>query len=132
MAATQKSNVEFAEEQYEAFNRGDVDECLAGFADDITWTEPEGAPMIAGTHHGPDEVLEHVFTPLIEHFDAFEVTVDRLIDGGDTVVMEGALKMTTAEGEEIIPTVHVIDVEGGNVQEFTSYADTARLQKLMA
>ncbi|WP_255681417.1 nuclear transport factor 2 family protein [Natrinema sp. SYSU A 869] len=48
MAATEKTNVEIAEELYEAFNQGDIETCLAGFADDITWTEPEESPMIGG------------------------------------------------------------------------------------
>ncbi|MDS0476854.1 nuclear transport factor 2 family protein [Natrinema sp. 1APR25-10V2] len=132
MAATEKTNVEIAEELYEAFNRGDIETCLAGFADDITWTEPEESPMIGGTHHGPDAVLEEVFTPLDETFDTFEVAVDRFIDGGDTVVMEGAHRVTTADGDVMeIPAVHVSDMEDGKVTKFTGYEDTALAQQLM-
>lgn len=132
MAATQKSNVEIVDQLYEAFNRGDPEECLAGFADDITWTIPDGAPLSSGTHHGPDAVMEDVWKPLFEHFDTFEVGIDRFIDGGDTIVMEGAHKATTPDGENVaVPVVHVIDMKDGAVQAFTSYEDTALLHQLI-
>ncbi|WP_436348706.1 nuclear transport factor 2 family protein [Natronorubrum sp. FCH18a] len=132
MATTQRNNVEIAEQLYDAFNRGDLEECLAGFADDITWTVPEGLPFGAGTHHGPEAIMEGSWAPLLEHFDHFDVVIDRFIDGGDTVVMEGTHRATTPDGDVIeVPAVHVVDMAEGKVQQFTSYEDTALTQQLL-
>lgn len=132
MAATQQSNVEIAEELYDAFNRGDLAECLAGFADDVVWTAPAGSPIASGTFNGPDEVMENVFARVPELFDSFEVAIDRLIDGDDTVVMEGALKGTTHGGESIeVPVVHVSDYQDGKLQQFAEYTDTALLEEAL-
>lgn len=132
MAATQKTNVAIVERLYDAFNRGDLGECMAGFADDITWTNPEGSPISSGTFHGPDAVLENAFLPLGEQFERFEVTVDRFIDGGDTVVMEGTHRSTLDGGIHKVPAVHVLDMQDGKVQQFTSYEDTALEQQLLS
>lgn len=132
MAATQRNNVEIVKDLYEAFNRGDLEECLAGFADDIAWTEPEGSPFVGGTVHGPDAVLDEAFLPLDERFSEFEVAIDRFIDGGDTVVMQGAHSGTTTDGQAFeIPAVHVMDMADGQVQSFTSYEDTVLTQELV-
>ncbi|WP_207587186.1 nuclear transport factor 2 family protein [Halomontanus rarus] len=132
MAATAQSNVEIVEQLYEAFNRGDIETCLAGFAEDITWTEPEGSPQASGTYHSPDAVLKNVFEPAFERFESFEVAADRFIDGGDTVVVEGVFRSTLPGGNTMeVPYAHVIDLEDGKVQRFTNYEDTALDQQLM-
>ncbi|ELZ24381.1 hypothetical protein C477_01145 [Haloterrigena salina JCM 13891] len=132
MATTEKTNAEIVKELYEAFNRGDLETCLAGFADDITWTEPEGSPLASGTYSGTDDVMENVFAPLDEQFEGFEVVVDRVIDGGDTLVMEGKHRTMPVDGDTFeVPCVHVMDMENGKVTEFTGYEDTALTQQLM-
>ncbi|WP_226483169.1 nuclear transport factor 2 family protein [Natrinema amylolyticum] len=132
MATTEKTNVEIVKELYEAFNQGDLETCLAGFADDITWTEPEGSPLASGTYTGTDDVMENVFAPLDDQFERFEVVVDRFIDGEDTIVMEGKHRTTPIDGDTFeVPGVHVMDMEDGRVKEFTGYEDTALTQQLM-
>lgn len=130
MATTEKGNVEIVEGLYDAFNQGDIETVVAGFADDITWIEPEGSPIASGTFHGPDAVLENVFASLDELFESFEVSVDRLIDGGDAIVMEGAHRGTTSDGDVVeVPAVHVSDMQDGKLQQFANYEDTARTQQ---
>lgn len=132
MATTQKSNVEIVEGLYDAFNQGDIETTLAGFADDITWIEPEGSPIASGTFHGRDAVMENAFGPLDELYESFKVSVDRFIDGGDTIVMEGSHRGTTSDGDiHEIPAVHVIDILDGKVQQFAGYEDTALGQQLL-
>lgn len=132
MATTQKTNREIAKQQYEAFNRGDLEECLAGLTEDITWTSPEGDPLASGTVHGPEAVMKEIWEPVMEHVDRFEVVIDRLLDDGDTVVMEGAHRATMPDGERIeVPAVHLIDMEDGKARQFTTYEDTALLEEFM-
>lgn len=133
MPATQQSNAEIAESLYGAFNRGDLEECLAGFADDIVWTAPAGSPIVSGTFNGPDDVMANVFARVPELFDSFEVAIDRLIDGNGTVVMEGALTGTTHGGESFdIPVVHVSEYQNGKLTQFAEYTDTALFQEVLA
>lgn len=132
MATTKQSNVEISEELYDAFNRGDIEQCLAGFADDVVWTLPAGSPITSGTFTGPKEVMENVFARIPELFESFEVVIDRLIDGGETVVMEGVLEVTPHGGESTeIPVVHVTSYQDGKLQEWAEYSDTAHLKEAM-
>lgn len=132
MAATQQSNVEIVEQLYDAFNQGDLETVMAGFADDITWTEPEGSPLGGGTYHGRDAVMQNAFAPLDELYETFEASVDRFIDGGDTIVAEGTQRGTMSDGTvHEIPAAHIMDLKNGKVQQFTSYEDTALGQQLL-
>ena len=129
MATKQIQNIESLEQMYAAFNQGDTETLLNGWADDITWIEPEGSPS-AGTHHGPDEVLENVFGTIPDTFDRFEAAPDRFIDSGDTVVVEGQFMITTeSERDYEIPFAHVCELRDGKLQQFTDYTDTAVVQQ---
>lgn len=133
MAATQQSNTEIAQELYDAFNRGDLEACLAGFADDLVWTAPEGSPIVSGVVNGPDGVMENVFARVPELFASFEVSIDRLIDGNGPVVMEGTLTGSTHSGESFaVPVVHVSEYHDGKLQQFAEYTDTALFQEILA
>lgn len=130
MAATAKDNVELVEGLYDAFNRGDIDTVLAGMADDVTWIEPAGDPVFGGTYHGPAAVAENVFLTANEEYEDFVVTPDRLIDGGDTVVVEGHFTGSMQSGADFeVPFVHVADVADGKLARFANYTDTATFQQ---
>ncbi|SFK62201.1 hypothetical protein SAMN04487950_0222 [Halogranum rubrum] len=132
MAATAKRNVEMVEEMYDAFNRGDVDDVLAGMADDVTWVEPEGDPLSAGTYRGPAAVMSRVFAPLDEAYETFTVTPARYIDAGDIVVAEGTMVGTTLDGTSFeVPFVHLCELHNGKLRKFTNYMDTALLQQVL-
>ena len=129
MANKQPSNVESLEQMYAAFNRGDIEAVLNEWTDDITWIELEGEPA-AGTHHGPDEVLENVFGTIPDTLDRFEAAPDRFIDSGDTVVVEGQFMITTeSERDYEIPFAHVCELRDGKLQQFTNYTDTVVMQQ---
>ena len=98
-------------------------------ADDITWIELEVDPT-AGTHHGPNEVLENVFGAIPDTLNHFEVTPDRFIDSGDTVVVEGKFMITTESGKDYeSPFAHGCDFRDGKLQQFTNYTDTVVMRQ---
>lgn len=118
---------------YESFSRGDVPAVLAGFHDDISWTEADGFPL-AGTYVGPQAVLEEVFMRLGEFSDNWGVVVDRLIADGDTVVADGRYTWnhkTSGEPCEV-RMAHVWTLKEGKVSTFLQHVDTARVQALIA
>jgi ketosteroid isomerase-like protein len=114
---------------YGAFNRGDIEEVLTWWTDDITWYEPEGDPA-AGTHHGPDEIVKNVFGTIPDSLDRFEAVPDRFIESGDTVVVEGNFMVTTEAGKDYeIPFAQVCELRDGKLQQFTNYTDTVVFQQ---
>lgn len=120
------SNLERIRESYEAFARGDVEEVLATFADDVTWIEAEGGPY-GGTYHGPGEIAENVFARLAAEWTEFRVEPERFVDGGDTIVTTGTYSGTYAATEKQFqaPFAHVWELEDGQVVHFQQYVDTA-------
>lgn len=131
MASTAaKSNVELVQGVYDAFNEGDIDTPMATMDEDIEWTEPEG-DIYGGTYHGPEEVLENVFTPCLEDFEDFQVDTNKFIDGGDTIVVLGTFHgMHRTSGKPLaVPFAHVCELEDGRMTRFIDYLDTVLWQK---
>lgn len=117
------------EQMYAAFNRGDTEAVLNAWTDDVTWIDLEGDPA-AGTHHGPNEVLENVFGTIPDTLDRFEAVPDRFIDNGDTVVVEGNFMIITESGRNYeIPFAHVCELQDGKLHQFTTYTDTVVMRQ---
>ena len=68
-----------------------------------------------------------------EDYDGFSITVDRLVDLGSTVLMEG--RCTGAgrgSGRPLDAQVaHVWELEDGKVVRFQQYVNTAHLQEVL-
>lgn len=125
MASARSDNVATIRRAYDAFNDGDIETVVATMAEDIEWMEPEGF-YAGGTYHGPDEVVENVFTPAIEQFESFRPEPERFVADGDTVVTLGRFEATTPEGERIVsPFAHVWELRDGRVRRLVNYTDTA-------
>lgn len=117
-------------DHYAASARHDLDGMLADLAPDARWIEMETSAY-AGTHVGREEIIEKVFKPIGEQWDGFAFTLERLIDGGSTVVAIGHYSGTfKATGRKMRARVtHVWDVEGGKVRRFEQFADTLALER---
>lgn len=121
------SNRELVEQAYQAFNDGDIETVTSFMADDIEWIEPEGLTF-GGTHRGADTVVEDVFGPTMSQLDDLELTIDRIVDAGDTMVVLGrATGTATATGTDLTAQfAHVHDIADGKIERFTQYTDTFR------
>lgn len=119
------TNADIIRAHYAASDRGDLAGMVADFADDVAWTEAAGFPL-AGTYIGPQAVIDNVFTKLGEDWDGYTVTIDEVIDGGDTVVGLGAYSGThRASGTPFVARVaHVWRLAGGKVVAFEQFTDT--------
>ena len=129
------SNVQFAQDIYEAFGQGDIPSVLAGFGPAIEWREAEGNPYqpSGAAWIGPQAVLEKLFMRIGSEWDGFTVNVRTLHDAGDYVVMEGRYTGTYKPSGKSIDTqvCHVLRFQDGKLVSFQQYVDTAQLQAVM-
>lgn len=117
---------------YAAFARGDMPTVLGAMAPSFSWTEPEGNPY-AGTHVGPDAVLQNVFMKLGTEWDVFAVVPQEYIAEADTVVtlgeMNGTFKTTGKSFKT--PFVHVWKFGGDRLHSFSAHMDTLVYQRAL-
>jgi ketosteroid isomerase-like protein len=105
---------------------------FADMADDVQWTEMAGFPC-AGTHVGPAQVIEKVFKALGAEWEGYRFVLERLVDGGDTVVGIGDYHgRNRATGKTMHARVtHVWQVQGGKVRRFEQFTDTLLVARAM-
>lgn len=119
-------------DHYEASSRLDIDGMMADLAPDVQWTEMAGFPC-AGTYVGRDAIVANVFAVLGRDWKDFGFTLERLIDGGDSVVGIGDYAGTNARtGRAMrVRVAHVWQVQGGKVQRFEQFCDTLLVNQAM-
>lgn len=114
---------------YDALGKGDVPAILGALDPRIDWQEAEGFLYADGNPYvGPQAVAEGVFQRLVSNVDGFAVIPENIIDGGDTVVVEGRYKGTmNATGRPVdAQFAHVWEIAGDKVVRFQQYTDTAQ------
>jgi len=82
------SNVEFVKGVYAAFGAGDIPKVLGSMHPQIQWTQTAGYTY-GGVCRSPQAVLENVFAKIPVGFESFSIDVERLLDAGNVVVMQG-------------------------------------------
>jgi len=120
-------------DHYAASDRKDLDAMFADVADDVQWTEMAGFPC-AGTHVGRAQVIEKVFKVLSAEWEGYRFELERLVDGGDTVVgigdYHGRHRKT---GKDMHARVtHVWQLQGGKVRRFEQFTDTLLVAQAMS
>lgn len=120
-------------DHYAASDRGDIAGMVADLAPDVQWTEMAGFPC-AGTHVGPVQVVERVFKVLGRDWDSYRFRLERLVDGGDTVVGIGDYSGSyRGTGKAMhVRVVHVWQVQGGLVRRFEQFTDTLLVAQAMS
>jgi uncharacterized protein len=120
-------NVETVRRAYEAFGRGDIPVVLAMLDEQVEWNMAEnhtfwpGGPFV-----GPQAVLEGVFSRIMQTFDGFTVTVQRIVGCGDSVLAELRYRATArATGKALdAQAAHIFDFEDGKCVRYQQYTDT--------
>ena len=118
-------NYEAIKAHYDASDRKDVAAMMAPITQQTVWTEMAGFPY-AGTYVGPEAIITGVFKRIGEEWDDYAFSLERLIDGGSTVVgigtYSGAYKRTGKAMRARV--VHVWDMDNGKVARFEQFTDT--------
>jgi len=126
------SNVEFVKGVYEAFGAGDIPKVLGSMHPQIQWTQTPGYKF-NGVWRSPQAVLENVFTRIPVGFESFSIEVERLIDAGNVVVMQGHyVAKGKATGKSVRAVVaHVIEISDGKIVCFDQYVDSATINPVI-
>lgn len=117
---------------YAGSDRKDLSAMMAPITEKTVWTEMAGFPY-AGTYVGANAVLAGVFRRIGEEWDGYNFSLERLIDGGSTIIgvgtYGGVFKRT---GKRMTArVVHVWDMDDGKVVRFEQFADTKLVTEAM-
>jgi ketosteroid isomerase-like protein len=127
------SHLDFVKGVYAAFGNGDVPRVLGAMHPQIRWTQTAGYALGGGIHRSPQAVLENVFAKIPTTFESFSIDVERLIDGGNVVVMQGHyVAKSKATGKSVRAEVaHVFEIVDGKIVRFDQHVDSATLNAIM-
>ena len=113
---------------YEGFDRSDLGPLLESLDPNVEWNEAEHVTFWPGAaFHGPAAIIEGLFAHIPRTFGrSWTVHVDRILNCGDTVIMQGRYSGTAqATGRELSPQVaHIWDLVGDQIVRFQQYTDT--------
>jgi uncharacterized protein len=123
------AEVEAIRAVYVALADGDAGPLAALMDPDIEWTEPDGAPGIAGTYRGRSAVFTEVFARIPEVWQEFRVEPELFLDAGTHVVVTGTLAVRAfgTGGRAQAPFAHVWGLRDGRVASWRCFTDTALL-----
>jgi ketosteroid isomerase-like protein len=118
---------------YEASNRGDMEGCLALFADDVKWTNI-GSTRYSGSYIGKPDLVAKLLGPVFGQMKAgIRATIDNVIAEGDFVVVQLRGEAETKNGRPYNNTYcHVFSVRDGRIREVTEYFDTELASTVLA
>lgn len=128
------ANVAVIRGLYDAFASGDVPAVLGAMSPSIVWNEAENFPYADGNpYKGPEAIANGVFMRCATEWDGFTVTVDEILDAGDTIVGLGHYSgVYKATGKRMhAQMVHVWRLVDGKAAQFQQYADTAQVQRVI-
>ena len=101
---------------------------------DVVWFEAAGTPYAADQpYQGAAEVAERVLGPITAAVPDLAVTLERLIDLGQTVAAHGTYSGTPAGGVPLqVGFVHIWRVNDDRLATFHQFTDVAQFTALTA
>jgi uncharacterized protein len=128
-----RNNLDIVRDHYAASARGDIQAMMAEVSPQVRWTEMAGFPC-AGTWVGPQAVIDNVFAVLGAKWEGYRFELERLVDGGESVIGIGTYHGTfRATGNALQARVaHVWRLEGAKVIAFEQFTDTLLVRQAMA
>ena len=127
------SNHDIIKAHYAGSDRKDIAAMMAPVTSKTEWIEMAGFPY-AGTYVGPDAIIAGVFKRIGEDWDGYKFSLERLVDGGKSVVGIGTYAGTCKKtGRKMSArVVHVWDLDDGKVVRFEQFTDTKLVADAMA
>ena len=126
------SNMDFIKGVYAAFGTGDIPKVLGSMHPKIHWTQTAGYKL-GGVFRSPQAVLENVFAKIPVDFESFSIDIERLIDAGNVVVMQGHyVAKAKATGKSVRAAVaHLLEISDGKIVRFDQYVDSATINAII-
>ncbi|WP_137933322.1 nuclear transport factor 2 family protein [Mesorhizobium comanense] len=118
-------NYEAIKAHYAGSDAKDLSAMMAPVTDRTAWTEMAGFPY-AGTYVGPDAIIEGVFKRIGEEWDGYALKLEKLVDGGTTIVGIGTYSGIYRKTGKAMSArvVHVWEMEDGKALSFEQFTDT--------
>lgn len=81
----------------------------------------------------PQAVAENVFAKIPVAFESFSIDIERLLDAGNVVVMQGHyVAKGKATGKSVRAAVtHVFEISDGTIVRFDQYVDSATINAII-
>jgi uncharacterized protein len=119
------SNLELVTSGYAAFAAGNMDAVMALLAPELIWHEADSLPY-GGVYHGPEAVMENIFSAITQDWDQYEAEPLRFIDAGDHIVVLGEYRGIHRESGKVLqaPFAHFWRMKNGRLIEFHQFTDT--------
>lgn len=126
------NNVDLVKSAYAAFAVGDVAKVLGAMHPAIQWTETAGFKY-GGIYRSPEAVLQNVFAKIPGDFESFSIDVERLIDAGNVVIMQGHyVGKGKATGKSVrAAATHILELVDGKIVRFDQYVDSATINPII-
>jgi ketosteroid isomerase-like protein len=120
------SNGAFVKGLYDAAGRGEPGVLIGALAADVKWYEAEGNPYAANSPYVGQSGVVGLLGAIASEIADFRIEVANVIDGGDTVAVEGRYKGTGMKTKKPMDAqfVHVWHLNGQTVVKFQQYTDT--------
>ncbi|QPC91731.1 nuclear transport factor 2 family protein [Mesorhizobium sp. INR15] len=118
-------NYEAIKAHYAGSDVGNLAAMMAPITEKTAWTEMAGFPY-AGTYVGPDAIISGVFKRIGEEWEGYSFTLERLVDGGTTIVGLGNYSGVYRKTGKTMAArvVHVWDMADGKAVRFEQFTDT--------
>ncbi len=129
------NTVEFVQNLYAAFGRGDLETIIQAVSADVEWREvgrPEDFPVY-GQRRGPAGVREF-FAILGREVDFIQFSPNEIIPAGDRVFVFGHSLLEVRRTGRRVDTdwIHAFRIADGKVVKFDDFADTAQFAEAYA
>ena len=117
---------------YDAAARGERNVLFEALAPKIEWREAEGSPFASGNPYVGADAVGKLLAGIGEAIDSLAIIPMNVIDGGDTVVIEGRYKGKARKTGKAFDAqfAHVWHLRDGKVVRFQQYTDTAQWRTL--
>jgi len=118
---------------YDAFAARDASAMMALLDDEVHWTEAEGFPY-AGTHVGPQAVMDHVWMRMATEWHDWQAHLDDIIVEGDRFATTGTYTgVYKATGKKLRARfAHRFQIRDGKIVKMEQFVDSATVNEVLA
>ncbi len=119
-------NGAFVKSLYDAAGRGEPGVLIGALDPKVDWRESEHSPYVGGNPYVGPAAVGGLLQKISADVEGFHLVVENVIDGGDTVAVQGRYQGKSARTGKALDAqfVHVWQLRGQVVTRFQQYTNT--------